>query len=149
LIQVENDLAQDFAAVETKLEKLRNFNKVNRKRLNLGDPDRESPQVLFYLLCFLVQICRVLHVDDLRQLIGEIFAREVEQETYDQAIAFACASGILERVGDEADFLAHSNDASPFIEIQGVQDGRITAAAVEFYSEHFPHLLDLAGEISS
>lgn len=145
LIQINGHIAQDFQSVETKLQKLRNYNKKNKTKMNLEDSDEMSIQLIFYLSCFLVQVCRVLHIDDLKRLLTEVVGLVLETETFDQVIAFACGSGLLVRVGDQMKFLIHSVEVAPFIEIKGVQEGRITATAVEFYSEYFPEILNLVG----
>jgi len=141
-LEFDRKAAPDFSPVIRRLERL-NVKAINRKRLDLNAADHRPPQILMYLLTYIITTCRVIHVDDLRALSADLFNEGESIEQFDELISFCLGSELIARVGPGNSYLVTTSRANPFIEIDGWDVKGATVTCVQFYQKHVPEVYDL------
>lgn len=134
----------DFSPVEERLKRL-DFKRTNRKRLKSLAGDVLTKQVILYLVTYLVHVCKVLHIEDLRQLSEDLLNSSRNIPEFDELISFCLGAGLLRRRGDDKTYLAPCTEENPFVEIKTWKAHRATMACVQFYQQHAPEVYDLIG----
>jgi len=136
----------DFSAVIKRLEK--RLTKKNRKKLELLPAGDMPAQLRLYIVTYVVSTCRVLHIEDLKNVINECLPSGADFSEFDEILSFCLGANLLARAGSASDYLVPKYEKNPFIEVGGSAPSKATSACIQFYQKHFPAVFSMLRNVA-